>query len=57
MLIRARFLIPLVLLSAVRNLADEARKLDVAGYLEKPLKFSALLASVERHCGGCGQAS
>jgi two-component system chemotaxis response regulator CheY len=47
--------VPVVLLSAVRNLADEARKLGVAGYLEKPLKFSSLLASVARHCGPCQQ--
>jgi CheY-like chemotaxis protein len=49
--------IPVVLLSAVRNLADEARKLDVAGYLEKPLKFPSLLESVHKHCGTCRQAS
>lgn len=45
--------IPVVLLSAVRDLHDEARKLAAAGFLAKPVKFEVLLGEIERHCGPC----
>ena len=45
--------VPVVLLSAVRNLEDEAKKLDVADYLEKPITFPALVKAVEKFCGPC----
>lgn len=45
--------IPVVLVSAVRDLREEARKLSAAGFLEKPVKFETLLDVVERHCGPC----
>jgi CheY-like chemotaxis protein len=45
--------VPVVLLSAVRDLGDEARRLDAAGYLEKPLTFPKLLDTVQRFCGPC----
>lgn len=49
--------VPVVVLSAVRNLPAEAKKLDAAGYLEKPVTFPALLATVEKHCGPCQVAA
>lgn len=40
--------IPIVLMSAVRNLAQTARELDVAEYLSKPFEIDDLLGSVRR---------
>lgn len=43
--------IPVVIVSAVPDLPGEARKLEAAGFLRKPLRLDELLATVERHCG------
>jgi DNA-binding response OmpR family regulator len=45
--------VPVVILSAVRDLANEAKKLLSADYLAKPIAFDALLEKVEKHCGPC----
>jgi CheY-like chemotaxis protein len=47
--------VPVVVLSAVRDLAAEAKKLGT-DYLAKPITFSALLAKVAQHCGPCAAA-
>lgn len=49
--------IPVVLLSAVRNLSDEAKKLGAAGWLEKPIGYDQLKNEVERHCGPCRRSA
>ncbi len=42
--------IPVIILSANPDLASNARDLDVADYLEKPLRVAALLERVRHHC-------
>ena len=42
--------IPVIILSANPDLARNARDLDVADYLEKPLRVAALLERVRHHC-------
>jgi CheY-like chemotaxis protein len=44
--------IPVVLISAQRDLAFEARRLG-AEYVEKPVAFATLLAAIEKFCGAC----
>lgn len=48
--------VPVVVLSAIRDLDAEAAKLEVNDYLQKPVSFPALLEKVERHCGPCSPA-
>ncbi len=45
--------VPVVVLSAIRDLPTEAAKLQ-ADFLAKPVSFTALLEKVEKHCGPCG---
>jgi CheY-like chemotaxis protein len=40
--------IPIILMSAVRNLPETARKLDVADYLSKPFEIDDLVRSVRQ---------
>ncbi|MEX2238325.1 MAG: response regulator [Dehalococcoidia bacterium] len=40
--------IPILVMSAVRNLPQTARELDVAGYLSKPFEIDDLIRSVRR---------
>jgi CheY-like chemotaxis protein len=49
--------IPVVVLSAARNISAEARKLSAAGYVEKPVAMDALLKVVEAHCQPPGPAA
>jgi CheY-like chemotaxis protein len=42
--------IPVVLLSAMPELSDEAQKLHVVGSLPKPFPLSAVLSIVREHC-------
>jgi CheY-like chemotaxis protein len=42
--------IPVVLLSAHRDVAERAKALKVAAYLEKPLKLKDLLALAHEYC-------
>jgi CheY-like chemotaxis protein len=42
--------IPVVVLSAVQNLAQEAKAIGVTGHLPKPINFNKLLATVQRYC-------
>lgn len=44
--------IPVVLVSAERNLSQEARTLGAADFLRKPVELSSLLAVVKQHCSG-----
>jgi CheY-like chemotaxis protein len=44
--------IPVIVLSAYRDVARNATELNVAGYLEKPLKLQTLLQLVRQHCTG-----
>jgi hypothetical protein len=39
-----------VVISACKDLPERAKKLDVAGHLEKPLKLADLLRLVREHC-------
>ena len=41
--------IPVVLMSAVRNLPETAQELGVADYLSKPFEIDDLIQSVRRH--------
>ncbi len=43
--------VPIVIYSASPTVAADARQLGVAGWLEKPLDFDALLTTVRRYCG------
>ena len=43
--------VPVVILSADGDLGREARALDVAGYISKPVMVEALLNAVRRHIG------
>jgi CheY-like chemotaxis protein len=43
--------VPVVLLSAARDIEEQARKLEAAGWLAKPVSYESLRAAVERHCG------
>jgi two-component system chemotaxis response regulator CheY len=45
--------VPVVVVSAVRDLEAEAQRLAV-DWLPKPVGFGPLLAKVERYCGPCG---
>jgi CheY-like chemotaxis protein len=40
--------IPIILMSAVRNLPETARQLDVADYLSKPFEIDDLVRSVRQ---------
>jgi CheY-like chemotaxis protein len=42
--------IPVIVLSAYRDVAKNAADLAVEHYLAKPLKLAALLALVQKHC-------
>jgi len=42
--------VPVVLVSGDRNVAREASKLGAAGYVQKPVDPSTLLAAVREHC-------
>jgi len=42
--------VPVVVISACKDLPERANKLDVAGHLEKPVKLAALLRLVREHC-------
>lgn len=42
--------VPVALLSAAENLQEQVPALDVDAYLQKPIDFPALLATVERYC-------
>lgn len=42
--------IPVVLLSADRDLGRRARELHAAAYIEKPVDLDMLLSTVQRHC-------
>ena len=42
--------IPVVLLSATDEVSEHVTPLQAAGYLRKPIDFSALLETVGRHC-------
>jgi CheY-like chemotaxis protein len=42
--------IPVVVISAYKDLPERAKKLKVAGHLEKPLKLADLLTLVRQHC-------
>ena len=44
--------IPVIVLSAYRDVARNANELGAAGYLAKPLKLQALLHLVQQHCAG-----
>ena len=46
--------IPIILLSARRDLATAARDLDVVTYLEKPFELDELLALVSRYVNSTG---
>jgi DNA-binding response OmpR family regulator len=40
--------IPVIVISAYRDVADNIRELNAAGYLKKPLRVSQLLDQIER---------
>jgi CheY-like chemotaxis protein len=42
--------IPVIVLSAYRGVAQRAAELNVEDHLDKPLKLSALLELVQKHC-------
>jgi CheY-like chemotaxis protein len=42
--------IPVVVLSAVQNLAHEAKAIGVTRHLPKPIDFASLLDTVEHYC-------
>lgn len=42
--------IPVIVLSAYRGVAKRAAELNIADHLDKPLKLSALLGLVQKHC-------
>jgi two-component system chemotaxis response regulator CheY len=42
--------IPVVVISAHRDVTDQATELDVTAHLKKPLKLTELLELVQRHC-------
>jgi CheY-like chemotaxis protein len=42
--------IPVVVISAHRDVPDQAAELDVTAHLKKPLKLTDLLELVRRHC-------
>ena len=42
--------IPIVVVSAYKDVADQARDLAAAAYLKKPLKLSDLLELVQEYC-------
>lgn len=42
--------IPVIVLTAYRDAAKNARELQVGDYLSKPLRLPALLDLVQRHC-------
>lgn len=43
--------IPVIILSAYRGVGKRAAELNIEDYLDKPLKLSALLGMIEKHCG------
>lgn len=45
--------VPVLLMSANRDLGAEAGKLEVAEFLPKPVQFDVLLERVQRFCGPC----
>jgi len=45
--------IPVIVLSALSGLDDEARKHAVADYLTKPVDLDVLIDSIVRHCLAC----
>jgi CheY-like chemotaxis protein len=42
--------IPVIVFSAYRDVARTAGDLNAAGHLEKPLKLTDLLRTIQRHC-------
>ena len=48
--------IPVVVLSAYRNVAEETQGMSVAAFLKKPMKLDDVLGVVRRHCPGAHAA-
>lgn len=46
--------VPVVLLSAMRDVAEEARRLQT-DFLYKPVELASVLERIERYCGLCRQ--
>jgi CheY-like chemotaxis protein len=44
--------VPVILLSAVRGIEQEARRLGAAGWLAKPVSYEMLRSAIEVHCNG-----
>jgi len=44
--------IPVVVLSAYRNVAEETKDMHVASFLKKPMKLDDVLGVVRQHCPG-----
>ena len=42
--------IPVIVLSAYRGVAKRAAELNIEDHLDKPLKLSALLGLMQKHC-------
>jgi CheY-like chemotaxis protein len=49
--------IPVVVLSAYRNVAEETKDMSVTAFLKKPMKLDDVLGVVRRHCPGASTAS
>jgi CheY-like chemotaxis protein len=49
--------IPVVVLSAYRNVAEETKDMSVAAFLKKPMKLDDVLGVVRKHCPGHSMAS
>jgi CheY-like chemotaxis protein len=48
--------IPVVVLSAYRNVAEETKDMSVAAFLKKPMKLDDVLGVVRKHCPGDSRA-
>jgi CheY-like chemotaxis protein len=48
--------IPVVVLSAYRNVAEETKDMSVAAFLKKPMKLNDVLGIVRQHCPGASTA-
>jgi CheY-like chemotaxis protein len=46
--------VPVVIYSASPTVSEDAKQLGVAGWLQKPLDFDALLTTVRRYCAPPG---
>ena len=49
--------IPVIVISAYRDLSQQVKDLGLIGYLKKPLDLTKLLAIVEQHCCSTQQAN